>query len=265
MNPPGATAKWRAAARTVVRSAKLVAALTQMAGEIVAARRDFRQVNHSASRRLLSAMGVQMRVSGAVPPNGLIVCNHLSYLDVIVISAMAPAIFVAKSEVRSWPIFGWFARRTGTVFVERGRAASAGNATTEIGKALRAGDRVVLFPEGTSSGGETVLPFKSSLLEPGRKGPLCAAAVAYALEAGDGDPAEDVCYWKDMSLLPHLIRLLGKKRIRATLVFAPLDDSDADRKTLARRLHALVSDLKAVADREPRDFEFIHIPVITSA
>ncbi len=193
-------------------------------------------------------MGVQLQVCGDVPPDGLIVCNHLSYLDILVISAAAPAVFVSKSEVRSWPILGWIARRTGTIFVERGHSCGAGRTVEEIEGALRAGRRVVLFPEGTSSGGETVLPFKSSLLEPGRQGPISAAALAYSLEPGDGDPAEVVCYWKDMTLLPHLIRLLGRRSIRATLVFARLDGSDADRKSLARRLHSLVLTLKQTVD-----------------
>lgn len=161
--------------RAAMRSAKLLAVVARTAGEIADGRGDPREVNRSGARRVLRAMGVQLQVCGEVPPEGLIVCNHLSYLDIIAISAAAPAVFVAKSELRSWPIVGWIARRTGTIFAERGRPSSAGRTVKDIQGALRAGSRVVLFPEGTSSGGKTVLPFKSSLLEPGRSGPIWAA------------------------------------------------------------------------------------------
>ena len=92
----------------------------------------------------------------------------------------------------------------------------------EINTALRVGLLVVLFPEGTSSGGETVLPFKPSLLEPAtqQKHLLTTGFLRYELD--DGDVAEEVCYWKDMTLVPHLLNLLGKRGIRASVRFAQL-------------------------------------------
>ena len=194
-------------------------------------------------------MGIRVSIAGPIPGGGLIVANHLGYVDILVLAAAAPTVFVAKAEVRSWPVFGWFARRSGTIFAERGRAASAARSNLEMAAALRTSGRVVLFPEGTSSGGETVLPFKSALLETAQGRPVWVAALHYSLSPGEGDPAEEVCYWKDMSLPPHLLRLLGQPRIFATLVFSPEPEMGAERKTLARRLQARVLELKDQAAR----------------
>src|ERR1043165_9219823 len=130
-----------------------------------------------SSRRVLRIFEMETHVAGSVPRDGLLACNHLSYLDVLVLAALTPSLFVAKSEVRQWPVFGWFARLAGTIFVNRSKPSQAARSADEIAVALRDGALVVLFPEGTSSGGETVLPFKSSLLEP-------ATRHVHALTAG---------------------------------------------------------------------------------
>src|SRR5262249_22692599 len=119
-----------------------------------------------SSRRALRIFGTETSVTGIIPQSGLLVCNHLSYFDVLILAAITPSEFVAKSEVRKWPVFGWFARLAGTIFVERDKRSHTAQSAAEIASALADGSLVVLFPEGTSSGGETVLPFKSSLLEP---------------------------------------------------------------------------------------------------
>src|SRR5437773_7774078 len=100
-----------------------------------------------------------------MPLSGLLVCNHLSYLDIVVLSSIRPCIFVAKRDVRAWPLFGWLARAAGTIFVERNCRSAAAHEVARISSAIESGLLVVLFPEGTSSDGATVLPFKSSLLQ----------------------------------------------------------------------------------------------------
>ena len=191
-----------------------------------------------ASRRHLRIFKFQAQVTGPVPARGLLVCNHLSYLDVLVLASVAPAVFVAKRDVKSWPVIGWLASLAGTVFVDRERRTQVGQTNEEIRQALEAGVLVILFPEGTSSDGQTVLPFKSSLLEPAaqQNHPLSVALIQYQLEAGD--VSEDVCYWGDMTFLPHLLNLLGLRTIRASVRFAPFQQNINDRKELARRLHA---------------------------
>ena len=120
----------------------------------------------NTSRRLLRVFRIETQFTGDIPSSGLLVCNHLSYLDILLLSALAPCVFVAKREVKQWPVLGWFAKLAGTVFVHREQRAQAGQTVDQIETALQTGALVVLFPEGTSSGGESILPFKSALLEP---------------------------------------------------------------------------------------------------
>jgi 1-acyl-sn-glycerol-3-phosphate acyltransferase len=191
------------------------------------------------ARALLAILGVRVRCIGT-PPGGrsVLVSNHLSYLDVAVLASVAPSVFVAKSEVRVWPLLGPIVRAFGTVFLDRERKVDLPLALAAIEEALRQGEGVVLFPEGTTSDGSNVAPFRSSLLAlPARRGlPVHAAALHYATPAGEPPAAESVCWWGDGELLPHLTRLAGLTRIEATLRFAPEPIADPDRKRLAARL-----------------------------
>jgi 1-acyl-sn-glycerol-3-phosphate acyltransferase len=195
-------------------------------------------------RRVLRVFNVRLRVRGAIPTTGLLVGNHLGYLDILVLGALAPALFVAKLDVRRWPVLGWFARLAGTVFARRDRRQDVARVNAAVRLALASGVLVVLFPEGTSSDGATVLPFKSALLESAASTecPLSAACLHYML--ADGDAGAEVCYWRDMTLLPHLLNLLGKRGVDAAVSFAPVSKRPADRKTLARQLRAEVLRLK---------------------
>jgi len=198
------------------------------------------------SRRILAIFKTKIQTSGPVPSSGLLVSNHLSYVDILVISSITPAMFVAKREVKGWPVFGMFAKMGGTLFVDRERRTRVGQTTNEIQSALDRGALVVLFPEGTSSDGKTVLPFKSSLLEPATRQihALFASLVQYEID--DGDVSEEVCYWKDMTLVPHLINLLSKRTIRASVSFTQMREASTDRKLLARQLHSEILRLKEV-------------------
>jgi 1-acyl-sn-glycerol-3-phosphate acyltransferase len=168
----------------------------------------------------------------------------LSYLDILVLASLAPAVFVAKREVKSWPVMGLLAQLGGTLFVDRERRTQVGEVNDEIQAALDGGALVVLFPEGTSSDGQTVLPFKSSLLEPAtqQKHPLTVGRLRYAIT--DGDAGAEVCYWGDAVFFPHLLNLLGKRAVRVSVRFARIQNHGADRKELARQLHAEVLGLK---------------------
>jgi 1-acyl-sn-glycerol-3-phosphate acyltransferase len=196
------------------------------------------------SRRVLRVFQTGLHVSGRIPTSGLLVCNHLSYLDILVLGSVAPSIFVAKLDVRRWPILGWFARLGGTLFVDRKRRADVRSVNQALQVVLDQGALVVLFPEGTSSDGRTVLPFKSALLEPAAScsHPLAVSAIAYRLE--DGDVGEEVCYWKDMTLLPHLLNLLSKRRVWASLHFSRSTRTRSDRKELARQLRSEILGLR---------------------
>ncbi len=198
----------------------------------------------NSSRRLLRVFRIETQFTGDVPSSGLLVCNHLSYLDILVLSVLAPCVFVPKREVKHWPVFGWFAKLAGTMFVHRDQRSHTVQTVDEVEAALQTGAVVVLFPEGTSSGGETVLPFKSSLLEPAARQTHSLTAGLLQYKLGDGDVTEEVCYWKDMTLVPHLINLCSKLAVEASVHFNHLREGNADRKQLARRLHAEVLRMK---------------------
>jgi 1-acyl-sn-glycerol-3-phosphate acyltransferase len=195
-------------------------------------------------RRGLRIFNVTLQTVGVAPSEGLIVSNHLGYIDVLVLASLAPTTFVAKHEVARWPVFGWYARKAGTLFVNRGKRTDAARSAQEIEEVLGAGALITLFPEGTSSGGETVLPFKSALLAPAARGnhPITVSCIQYSIE--DGNAADDVCYWGDMTLVPHLINLLAKREVSAHLAFQPVTTRVSDRKELARQLHAEVLALR---------------------
>ncbi len=200
---------------------------------------------HRSARRHIRIYGCAYSASGPIPQRGLLVSNHLSYLDILVISAITPAIFVSKSEVRDWPLFGWLASLGGTLFIQRERRTHVGVVNREIETALAEGVLVVVFPEGTSTNGEDVLPFRSSLLEPATTGtyPITVGCLRYELD--DGDAREEVCYWGDHAFFPHTVNLLGKRRVRAAVQFDAFQRTTDDRKELARELREAVLKLKS--------------------
>lgn len=197
-----------------------------------------------SSRRHLRIFGHSADVAGEIPKRGLLFSNHLSYLDILAICAVTPAVFVSKAEVRNWPLFGWFATIGGTVFVNRERRTQVGEVNLEIEAALAAGALVVIFPEGTSTNGEKILPFRTSLLEPAARGGHDIAVSWLHYELKDGDASNEVCYWGDHNFFSHLLNLLGKKSVHAKLRFKKFSRTTEDRKELAKQLHAAVSELK---------------------
>ena len=197
-----------------------------------------------ASRRVLRLFQFKTQMAGPIPSRGLLICNHLSYLNILVLSSLTPAVFVSKREVKFWPVFGQFAVLAGTVFVDRARRFQVGQVNDEITAALNRDALVVLFPEGTSSNGQTLLPFKSSLLEPATnlEWPLAIGRIHYEID--DGDAGEEVCYWGGHTFFPHMLNLLGKRRVRATVRFGQFSERSRDRKELAQRLRAGILGLK---------------------
>ncbi|HTV16765.1 MAG TPA: lysophospholipid acyltransferase family protein [Acidobacteriaceae bacterium] len=180
-----------------------------------------------------------MQLRGCKPADGLIVSNHLSYLDIPVLAAATPCVFVAKREVCNWPVFGFFARSGGTIFIDRQSRASTDAVAEQMVKALRRGVAVLLFPEGTSTDGSTVLRFHPSLLEPaitlGK--PIVPAAIGYRVDGGE---ERDACYYGDIHFGRHLLRVLGRKGISAEIEFDSGAETDSGRKAAAQSLREKV-------------------------
>ena len=199
---------------------------------------------HRACRRHIKIYSCDYSSVGPIPQSGLLVSNHLSYLDILVIAAITPAVFVSKSEVRGWPVIGWLTSLAGTIFIVRERRTHVGAVNREIESALAAGALVVIFPEGTSTNGEQVLPFRSPLLEPVMAGSYRIATGYLHYELEGGDARNEVCYWGDHTFFPHAVNLLGKRRVHATMRFGKFQRTTDDRKELARQLRAAVLELK---------------------
>ena len=195
----------------------------------------------------LRRLGVEVHIDEPIPQRGLIVSNHLSYLDIFAFGTAMPCLFVSKAEVRSWPVFGTLTTIAGTVYIDRARRADTRNANEGIRRALQQGIRVVIFPEGVSTDGSTVLPFYPSLFEPAVEAgvPITAAHLAYTLE--NGNVGRDVAYVGDATFLPHLLKLLSRRGISATVTFAPSPRTFTDRKIAAAEMRDEVIGLR----REP--------------
>ena len=198
---------------------------------------------HESCLRGLAAIDLRLLTIGQFPSRGLIVSNHLSYLDILVFSAAAPCVFISKAEVEWWPIFGRYARWAGTVFVRRHDRADAARANVSVVESLKDGVPVTLFPEGTTTDGEGVLRFHSTMLQPAIDvgAPITPCAIAYEID--DGHAGREVCWWGDMALLPHVWNLLGKKSVRARIAFGGPSTASGDRKLLSHALHKQVVQL----------------------
>lgn len=198
---------------------------------------------HNQCKHGLPLLGVNVVVKGPLPASGLIVSNHLSYLDILVFSAALPCIFVSKYEVRSWPLLGALARLGGTIFVKRERRSETPVVRGQMEETLLEGVPVVLFPEGTSSDGSSVLPFRTALFDPAVRLNLqvTPACIAYSLEQGIA--ATDVYYWGEMSLVPHLLKLLSNPKVSARIRISLRPGTYQDRKQAATRTWAEVVSL----------------------
>jgi 1-acyl-sn-glycerol-3-phosphate acyltransferase len=213
---------------------------------------------HASCARIARRLALAPETFGALDGTGLIVSNHLTYLDIVVYGAVRPFVFVAKSEVRRWPLLGTLASLGGTIFVDRDRSLQVANAGQQIEQALKDGLAVLLFPEGTSSNGREVLPFRSPLFESAIRTGASVRAAAIRYHAADAVESE-VTYWGEMVFLPHLFRTLCIRDLSAEICFdAPCRFSD--RKTAARVAWLKVNGLRARTLEEAEEMEEASLP-----
>lgn len=201
------------------------------------------------SQRMLAVLGVRLHAEGQ-PHAGplLVVANHVSWLDILVINAVHPARFISKSEVRRWPLIGWFATSSGTLFIERARRRDALRVVHQVAEALRAGDTVALFPEGTTSRGHSVLPFHANLLQAA----IAAQAPVQALTLRYSDAHHPVsvaaAYVDNISLLASLWAVLRADRLCARVQIDHAQGTrHLDRRALAERLREAMASRLSLA------------------
>lgn len=183
-----------------------------------------RAMKQAWSARLLDCLGVRLQAQAArLPASALIVCNHISWLDIFVINAITQTHFVCKEEVRDWPIIGWLVEHTGTIFIARGNRAAAARTAHTLVENMRNGERVVVFPEGTTTDGLGLLPFKSALFQSAvdAAGPVVPAVLRY-LDA-EGQPSRapaydgDITFWQCLRSISRAQGLAAEVRLLAPL------------------------------------------------
>lgn len=195
------------------------------------------------SRQLLEILGVRLSVNRETSlPGGLLVSNHISWLDIFVINALAPAAFVAKDDVKRWPLIGWLCAHTETIFLKRGSRAAAQRTREEISDRLRAGGPVAVFPEGTTSRGGRVLPFHAALFQSAID--AAAPVVPLMLRYVDrrGHPSRAPAYDGEITLWQSLWAIARTSGLTAELcVLPPIAAQTATRRALAERCHDAIA------------------------
>jgi 1-acyl-sn-glycerol-3-phosphate acyltransferase len=200
-------------------------------------------------RTVCYVLGVQFSIQGTpLIGDGLWVSNHISWLDVVILGALQPSAFLAKSEVGNWPVVGFLGRQSGNLFIRRGHGSK--QMVETMTQRLRCGDRLVLFPEGTTTRGDTVLRFHGRLLQPAISAgvPVQAVAINY-----HGKAAELIPFVDDDDFLPHLLRLLHLPQICVTIHFGEplLIDETVQRNILAHQARSQVLTALGLVDLLP--------------
>lgn len=191
------------------------------------------------TRGLCWAWNIQVEVDGRPPEDDyFLVTNHLSYVDIPVLGRHIHGTFIAKSELSGWPVAGQVIRSGDTIFIDRGRKRDLLRVMKEVDRALEDGLGVVLFPEGTSSKGDDMLPFKPSLLQiaAGSHRPVHWAILEYWTDDPHCKPSQFVNWWGDEPFLPHYLRFVSVDRIYATIRFGDEPVHGQDRKELSAAL-----------------------------
>jgi len=182
-------------------------------------------------------IGVRVRLIGEAPkqPHAL-VCNHLSYLDILALWTSVDGLFISKAQVAEWPIFGKLTRLGGTLFIDRKRPSDLKRVRALAAKRVKQGHGLIFFPEGTSTPGYEVLPFKPGLFSfpLDAEVPVHVATLHYDTHDPRFPAADYVCWWGDMTFMSHLYQLMKIKRIEATIRFSPTPVHAPERKEFAQ-------------------------------
>ncbi|MCU0898555.1 MAG: 1-acyl-sn-glycerol-3-phosphate acyltransferase [Burkholderiales bacterium] len=199
------------------------------------------------SKKLLSILNVRVRPHNAPhvwPERTLVVTNHVSWLDIFAIYAVAPGLFVAKSEIAGWPVVGSLVAKVGTLFIERGRSRHARHTKERIAEVLATGRRVAVCPEGTTSDGSHVRRFHAALLQPAIDAAAIVQPVALRYTDAHGEFTLAAAYIDDMSLGESLWRIASMRRMHVEVRFAdPIDATGATRRELSAAAHEAVAAL----------------------
>jgi 1-acyl-sn-glycerol-3-phosphate acyltransferase len=192
------------------------------------------------SRRLLHLMNIDIRMTGALcHPNVIVVANHVSWLDIFALHAVGPVRFIAKAEIARWPLLGRLVGGVGTLFIERARRHDTHRVNQQVADALAAGDIVAVFPEGTTTDGGSLLPFKGSLLQPIVDAAGLLQPVAIRYRTHDGHRSTVPAYVGGVTFMGSFWRICGERALVVDMeAIAPLPAHSKHRRDLAREAEA---------------------------
>jgi 1-acyl-sn-glycerol-3-phosphate acyltransferase len=201
-------------------------------------------------RAVCRLLNLRLHVSGEPDPDArLVVANHISWLDIIALGAQRPCVFVAKEEVGDWPVMGYLARGIGTLFVRRGDAEQTATTAQQMVWRLRQGQRLMLFPEGTTTVGDKVLRFHGRLFQPAA---LVGAKVQAIALRYSGAARQRAPFVGEDEFLPHLVDILRLDRVDLHLEYCPALPAGLDASAMASAARRQIADLLApAADAEP--------------
>lgn len=190
-----------------------------------------------------SIIRLNIEIKGTPPePPFLMVCNHLSYIDILPFFIATDCVFVAKREVKSWPVLGRMAKGINIIFIDRTLKRDIPRVNRLIEENITTKQGIILFPEGTTTRGERVKKFNSSLLHyaASRNFPVSYSTITYSTRESDKPTDQWVCWWGDMTFMDHFFKMLTLPSIHAVVTFGDHSIHDKDRKRLAESLHQRV-------------------------
>lgn len=197
------------------------------------------------SRQLLETLGIRVKLGAgrtALPARGLVVCNHISWLDIFVINTLTPAAFVSKDDVKHWPLIGWLCGHTETIFLERGSRAAAQRTRESMIDRLEADAHVAVFPEGTTTGGGQMLPFHAALFQSAIDARTKVIPLALRYADGAGHPSRAPAYDGDVTMQQCLWAIARADGLTADLrVLESVDSAKCGRRELALHCRAAIA------------------------
>lgn len=190
------------------------------------------------AKQLLQILNIRIITRGILPDRDvmgtLFVGNHISWLDIHALNSLRAVRFVAKSEIRGWPVFGWLASQTNTLFIERERKTDAARIVETIADSLKQGDSLCYFPEGTTTDGTEIKPFKRSLIQAAIDANVPVWPFSISYPKADGSANKEMAYYGEMSLLDSLRLVLRQKSATVVLDFSlPINPKGYDRRDIA--------------------------------
>lgn len=204
------------------------------------------------ANKLLRILNILLLVQGDKPPLGtanlIIAANHTSWIDVFVINAVQPARFIAKAEIRDWPIAGWLAEKAGTIFIRRTRRSDTAKINDTTHNVLAEGATVGFFPEGTTTAGDKLLKFHTSLFEPAVINGAMIAPVAIRYRDSGGTPTIAAAFIGELSFAESISQIIAMKSMIAEIRFAPqIAAAGTKRRALALDAEAAIANMLGVS------------------